>query len=305
MKLSKLALVTIGIIQCTYSLQAFNATFTCETSSNGARFNVQDSSVTLARQFVVKNCSADRRTTNEECAANVSCNDNGFYPQFVRCQTDSNGLDFIDESRSTQVARSQAIKHCTDNRQTSNDECMANVFCNDGSSYMAMAVCSTESNGLEFSDRSRDMRVATAHAIKICKDHPKTSNDECDANLICKEETGNVITPVNKMVSCNTTSNGLRFIDESRDIAVARTHVIDQCVKDAKTTNEECRANLFCTDGSFYAPMMICETNSKGLVFSDESRDANLTTQLIVASCKKHASTNNDECQRNVTCRQK
>ena len=45
------------------------------------------------------------------------------------CYTESNGLDFEYASLAIKVARENAVAKCTNNRHTSINECVANLYC--------------------------------------------------------------------------------------------------------------------------------------------------------------------------------
>ncbi len=162
-----------------------NPMVTCATESNGYSFSDVSRSSSLSRSHAIKACNKHSRTSNDECNANVSCNDGSYARPMVKCSTSSNGYSFSDKSRDKAISWDHAVKQCKNHSRTSNNECSANVTCNDGASYPAMVKCSTESNGYSFSDRSRDPSISSSHAISQCKKHSRTSNDECSANLYC------------------------------------------------------------------------------------------------------------------------
>lgn len=112
----------------------------------------------------------------------------GNYGQMITCTTFSNGLEFSDESRDPSVARSSVAEQCRSNRRTNNSECDANIACNDGSYNPPMFTCTTSSNGLEFFNESRDPWVARTSVAEQCRDNKRTSNAECDANVICNDD---------------------------------------------------------------------------------------------------------------------
>ena len=169
--------------------------YTCSTNSNGLVFSNQSRDVYLARQTVQQQCQADQRTSNDECNANVACNDGSPVPPIITCTTSSNGLTFSDESRDPNIARQHAQAQCSADQRTSNDECNANIACNDGSRTNPMITCSTTSNGLNFSDISRDPNVARQHAQTQCIADQRTSNNECNANIACEIEGGQYPSP--------------------------------------------------------------------------------------------------------------
>ena len=220
-----------------------------------------------------------------------------FEPPIYTCSTTSNGLVFSNQSRDVYLARQTVQQQCQADQRTSNDECNANVACNDGSPVPPIITCSTSSNGLTFSDESRDPNIARQHAQAQCSADQRTSNDECNANIACNDGSR-----TNPMITCSTTSNGLNFSDISRDPNVARQHAGAQCIADQRTSNDECNANLICNDGRPIPPMMICSTFSRGLTFSDESRDPNVARQHAQAQCIADQRTSNNECNANIAC---
>lgn len=213
---------------------------------------------------------------------------------FVTCDTSSNGYFFSDRSRDGNLASSHAIEHCKNHPQTNNAECRANIACSDAYAN-PMVTCSTSSNSYHFADKSRDREVASSQTIRKCKQHPETSNDECRANIRCDD------TRARPMISCNTSSNGYRFSDQSRDRDVAVSHAISKCKQHPETSNDQCRANIACSD-SRANPMVFCDTSSNGYRFSDSARDSSVARSHAIKKCTDHRSTANDECRANISC---
>jgi hypothetical protein len=218
---------------------------TCTTSSNGLNFQEQSLDHMLAQTQAINSCTQDSRTANDECNANVACSDDAYQRPMISCETSSNGLRFNEQSRDRNVAINQIIRQCTSDSRTSNDECNANVACNDTMAN-PMVSCSTISNGLTFTDQSRDRNVAINQIIRQCTQDSRTSNDECSANISCDDS---MPAP---MITCSTSSRGLRFSDQSRDRNVAMNQTINQCTRDSRTSNAECSANLYCDSGDQY-----------------------------------------------------
>lgn len=230
----------------------------------------------------------------------------GNYGQMITCTTSSNGLEFSDESRDASVARSSVTGQCRSNQRTNNSECDANIACNDGSNNRPMITCTTSSNGLEFSVESRDLSTARANVAGQCVSNQRTSNSECKANVFCSDYSGgnggNGGYDNQPMITCTTSSNGLEFLDESRDASVARANVTGQCRSNQRTSNAECDANVMCNDGRDNRPMISCTTSSNGLEFLDESRDPWVARSNVTAQCRSNQRTSNAECDANVMC---
>jgi hypothetical protein len=219
---------------------------TCSTSSNGYNFSDESLDRELAKTQSINHCTSSSYTVNAECRANVLCSDEYNRPM-IQCTTSSNNYDFSAESRDRSVAVTSAVNKCAASSYTSNDECRSNVACNDG--YNApMVQCTTSSNGYNFADQSRDPVVAKNQTINQCAASSYTSNAECRANVSCQ---GEYSAP---MVQCETSSNGYRFNDESRDPEVAKTSTLNLCTASSYTNNAECRANLWCTGGQSQDP---------------------------------------------------
>ena len=103
-------------------------------------------------------------------------------------------------------------------------------------------------------------------------------------------------------ISCETTSNGRHYSDESRDSSLARSSAINQCTSSSYTSNPECRANVVCGDDLYTSPMMRCETSSNGRNYSDESRDEALAQASAIRKCTGSSYTSNAECRANYYC---
>jgi hypothetical protein len=218
----------------------------CETSSNGYWFSDESRDPELAKRETTRKCRESRSTNNEECSANVAC-DGQYARPMVTCETSSNGYRFSDESRDPDLAKREATRQCRENRSTNNAECDANVACRGGHGRgdrgerrNPMVRCETSSNGYRFSDESRDRELAKREATRQCRENRSTNNQECTANVACDDEYPR------PMVRCETSSNGYRFSDESRDPALARSEATRQCRENRSTNNEECNANVAC-----------------------------------------------------------
>jgi hypothetical protein len=164
----------------------------CSTTSNGLSFSVESRDTSVARTNVAGQCRDNQRTSNAECDANIICNDGQYSRPMISCSTTSNGLNFTDESRDPSVARGNVAGQCRDNQRTNNAECDANIICNDGSYNLPMITCSTFSNGINFSDESRDSSVARANVAGQCRDNQRTNNAECDANIMCSDNSSRI-----------------------------------------------------------------------------------------------------------------
>ncbi len=273
----------------------------CSTSSNGYSFSRQGRDTQLLIRLIIGQCQASAATSNQECSANVACNDGAYYAPFVSCTTSSNTYNFTDQSRDPSLARSEAIRQCQASAATNNQECSANVACSSNLGPMPpvlpMISCTTSSNGFNFTDQSRDPSLARSEAIRQCQASAATSNQECSANVACND--GSYYHP---MISCGTTSNAYNFTDQSRDPSLARSEAIRQCQASAATNNQECSANVACNDGQYYAPFVSCTTSSNGYNFTDQSRDPSLARSEAIRQCQASAATNNQECSANVYC---
>jgi predicted chitinase len=171
------------------------------------------------------------------------------YPEYIVCQTSSNGLRFVDESLNMSVARESVKSQCMSNRSTDNNECILNISCN-GNSYPApsYALCSTESNGLRFVDENINVSVARENAKSSCMSNRQTDNNECILNMSCSGGSY----PAPALALCSTSSNGLRFVDENINVSVARESVKSSCISNRQTDNNECILNISCSGGGNY-----------------------------------------------------
>lgn len=228
------------------SVFAYNNYVSCNTSSNGYSFSDRSRDASLARRNALASCQGHSRTSNDECRVNVSCDNDYNVSPMVTCSTSSNGYSFSDVSRDASLTRGMVAKACQAHSRTTNEECSVNVSCNDGSYTRPMVTCSTSSNGYSFSDVSRSAELTSRSAISQCSAHSRTSNAECSVNVSCND--GSIVRP---MVKCTTESNGYSFSDQSRSIRVTTDSVIKSCQGHSRTSNEECRANIYC-DGSEY-----------------------------------------------------
>lgn len=273
----------------------------CSTSSNGKNFSDESRNISVAKSEAISHCTSNSRTTNSECRANISCNDGSYYDPMTSCKTSSNGRHFSDESRNRSLARRQAVSHCTAHSQTTDSECRANVICDNESASQAnhrkIIKCSTSSNKRNFSDESRDISVARVQAISHCTAHSQTNDRECRANISCND--GSYYSP---MITCATSSNGRNFLDKSRDVSLAKMQAISHCTSHSRTTDTECRANIYCNDTNIQRPMISCSTSSNGRNFSDESRDISVARTQAISHCTGHSRTNNRECRANIYC---
>ncbi len=101
--------------------------------------------------------------------------------------------------------------------------------------------CATSSNGLEFTQEHQNRQVALERVFEDCIRDPRTSRDECNANIVCE---GDLNPP--PMVVCTSTSRGLSFSDQCRNPGVARSHAINACAANPKTNNTECESHTTC-----------------------------------------------------------
>ena len=300
---------------------------TCSTSSNGFQFQNSSRSSALSRNEILQQCSNDSRTSNDECSANVYCDDDFNPAPMIQCSTSSNGQQFQDESRNPLIARQHAMSACSNDSHTSNDECSANAACTN-ENPAPMVTCSTFSRGINFSDESRNPEVAKSHAVSACQNDSRTTNQECSVNVACNMPSSPYPQPqpqpypgqpypqpqpqpypgqpypqpANPVITCSTSSNGLNFENSSRDSNFSRQDAIRQCTGDSRTSNDECQANSICTDDYNPAPMIQCSTFSRGINFSDESRNPQIARSHAVSTCQSDSRTSNSECSVNVAC---
>ena len=183
--MNKFLISFLTLLSFSKNIYSYNFT-SCTTSSNGQSFSKESRDFRYAKRKVLSLCKANSRTSNAECDANILCDNERHYRPMLTCSTSSNGLNFSDESRDTQVAKRSAISQCKASGRTSNAECDANIICNDSNHYKPMLICSTSSNGLSFSDENRVRSVAKKSALRQCKANSRTSNAECDANIFCQ-----------------------------------------------------------------------------------------------------------------------
>jgi hypothetical protein len=99
---------------------------------------------------------------------------------------------------------------------------------------------------------------------------------------------------------CSTESKGYHFYSDDSQEAIR------QCQAHPSTNNNECELNLSCIVGSVPAPptfptppvdnSFACRTDSKGYNFYGD------TPSEAINQCKAHSSTNNTECEQNLSC---
>lgn len=165
--------------------------------------------------------------------------------------------------------------------------------------------CSTSSNGLNFAGKGQTRTEASRNTVRRCNQSHGTNSGDCRLNLNCQGSStggngGGVVTY--PRVSCNTESNGLFFTESGRNSYNVRERAINSCQSSYRTTSFECRVNVSCNDGSYTAPMVRCETRSRGQVFSDESRDRFQTKNHVVSKCMNAYNTDYYQCRNNARC---
>lgn len=169
-----------------------NGIISCSTFSNGLEFKNEGRDARLTLDTAINKCRMDSRTDNRECDANGACSGGGYGSNvpapapISRCSTTSNGLNFFEESRDRELARSNAVRQCSMNSQTNNQQCQVNAVC-DGEEYSRpMLRCETFSNGQQFVIESRDANSGRDLVANRCRMNSQTNNRECDANAICR-----------------------------------------------------------------------------------------------------------------------
>ncbi|MBF0299391.1 MAG: hypothetical protein HQK51_11765 [Oligoflexia bacterium] len=100
--------------------------------------------------------------------------------------------------------------------------------------------CTTSSQGLNFSNRSRDAKVSTEIVLENCKGHLYTLRKECNANISCSNSVPE------KWIKCTTSSQGLDFSNRSRDAKVSTEIVLENCNGNLYALRKECNANIAC-----------------------------------------------------------
>lgn len=102
-------------------------------------------------------------------------------------------------------------------------------------------------------------------------------------------------------ITCTTVSNGLNFSKSELHADLARQLVRDACEQSSSTNNSECDANVTC-DSNVPAHFVTCSTESNGLNFQKSELNPGLARQLAIQDCEQSSSTNNAECDANITC---
>jgi hypothetical protein len=70
------------------------------------------------------------------------------------------------------------------------------------------------------------------------------------------------ISAYNDFVTCETSSNGRNFSDESRDRIRSLSSATRQCSASRYTSDRECNANVICSDTLMVRPMIMCLVES-------------------------------------------
>ncbi len=103
-------------------------------------------------------------------------------------------------------------------------------------------------------------------------------------------------------ITCRTDSNGYPFEYASRDARYSEEQAIRGCQSHPATDNRECQININCDDGRYNAPVLSCDTISRGRTFRYSSRDVSFSREKALAKCKSDPSTDNRECEVNLRC---
>jgi len=218
-------------------------------------------------------------------------------PAFVTCSTESNGVLFSKAERDPSLARSLTSGACTNDARTNNEECNANLWCNNDSIIAPpMITCRTLSNNIPFSRASRDLSLSKKLTLASCVNDAHTNNEECNANITCDG------IPTPRMITCKTDSNGIKFNHSDRDANLAKTLALSSCVNDSHTNNEECNSNLWCNLHGHYPARVNCSTLSNGIEFKHDGLSQTLTRAMTLSACTNNPHTNNDECSANIYC---
>ena len=169
-------------------------------------------------------------------------------------------------------------------------------------SHAAVAVCTTQSAGLNFSDSSNDISQSSYNVVNSCQPNPFTSNSACQNNLRCGDNNASFYP--SGIVSCTASSRGLQFTQSGYDVNQASISVEQQCQSNPYTSNNECQNSLRCDDGGYQPPQsqVQCSTNSRGLNFNVVSSDTNSASTAVVSQCENNPYTNNNECVSNLFC---
>lgn len=121
--------------------------------------------------------------------------------------------------------------------------CLVIAVCGlEAQAQQSFVSCRTTSQGQRFENTSRSSSFSRDYALSQCRGNRTTIDRECEVNLICSDET-----PA-RLVTCETTSQGQRFENTSRDSSFSRDYALIQCRGSRTTIDRECEVNLFCDD---------------------------------------------------------
>lgn len=191
---------------------------TCTTMSNGYQYRDADYGMEQARNRTVRACTSNYNTNPGECRFNSRCD--GEYPGvYARCSTQSAGLTFKDGDINVRAAQDRVIRACTSNYSARPGDCRYNLRCDGGYADPGYPqpqppyyppqpqpqppyyppqpqppyedpnrqfVCTTRSNGREFSVPGRGYQATRAKVVAICQQSGYTNHYECDRNARCQ-----------------------------------------------------------------------------------------------------------------------
>jgi hypothetical protein len=146
------------------------------------------------------------------------------------------------------AAYNQAISECltdvgADGASTNLFECSANISCDDGVPYSEISVCTATSAGLTFAVHGRDPDLNARRAGNKCVADDSTIDTQCTAATTCADNKGTAI----KKSSCTAASQGETFSAESYLEWRARSLAIENCERDLKTDDDQCRNGVTCS----------------------------------------------------------
>lgn len=188
--------------------------------------------------------------------------------------------------------------------------------------------CTTESRGIQFNNRGRDINLTRSIVADACRSDRRTINAECDANVFCTQE-GNVtpppyypptqpVPPIYSNYTCTTQSRGINFRNVSDNFELARRTVVDACMRDNRTVNQECRVNVGCSQNGGGMPgpgfpgnpvpvhpapsQFMCTTMSSGVTYRNVSFNIQSATNAVVNACERDPRSFMPECRQNIRC---
>ena len=216
------------------------------------------------------------------------------------CRTESVGIVFQVQDPIASIANQKVVEQCSQNSSTNNQECAANVICDDQNSWQSFH-CSTVSAGKEFSYNDSNQDFASKIAVAQCQKDSSTNNSECQNNVGCTQSQSGGWGGNPQSYLCESVSHGTLFQSQDTIQSIALNLVIQKCSRDSSTSNAECNNNSDCIN-PYQNAATLCESVSHGKEFRAQDLSAKIARALVISQCQLDSSTDNAECLNSTSC---